>query len=384
MLLDITDQEIKELYEFIQTVAGGEDIDVDITEKEIKILARRALKDFMYEINLWQLRNKFSNIVGQTASTDFTKQFIFDNTMIAQRISDWFASMARIGGKIPWKKDYFQLFGDKQIYDLSTESSVPYTPGTRRINKIMWYARPELVNNFGADNLNDPGYLTFGLSGVMLGQAPLTFLGNLFDTMLLGQALEARNKVLRSEFFYNISGDIVELTPMNHNLLTPDLTPTLGPSTNSVWPTGTYVFYYYFDESMATGLDENGKSLLDNSKELIANPFQVKLDNVPYSDLNDFAKSWVDNYTWSLALYMQAAKWRKVRTIASPESSYQIEFDYQSMMEESKTKQEILKQSLQEQLLAALDTVKMMEDKASIVDNASKINQKSPRQWFWG
>jgi len=369
-LLDMTNSEIQELYEFTQVALGGEDVDVDITEKEIRVLARRALKDYLYEIGVWQTRNQFSNIVGQSSTLDFTRKFITDNTMIAQRLSDWWASMQRVGGKIPWKKDYFVLESGRQVYDLSVESAIPYVTGTRRIHKILWYGPPEVWGSATVSgDLTNSTLFSFGQSGLSYGSSPLMYLGNLFDVVLLAQALESRNKVLRSEFFYNISGDMIELTP------------TPGRPSAGSWASGARVYYYYLDEQDFLGLgtqDANGVG------ELITNPSQVRIDNVPYSNLNDISKSWVDNYTVALAKYAQAAKWRRVRTIASPNSEYQVELDYVSLLEESKVEKEELKQKLYDNLLNFLDTAKMMEDKAAIALNAAKINHLGGRKFFIG
>ena len=45
MILDITDEQAKQLEEFILTLLGDETIDVTLTLKEIKVLARKALRD---------------------------------------------------------------------------------------------------------------------------------------------------------------------------------------------------------------------------------------------------------------------------------------------------------------------------------------------------
>lgn len=390
-ILDISPEELNELYEFTQTLLGGEDVDVDITKKEIRILARKALRDYYYEIQVWQTRNQFSNILGSPAfingvQVEFTNRFIYDNGMIAQRISDWFAAMARVGGKVTWKKDYITLVPGQQIYDLSAMSSVPYQPGTRRIHKVMWYARPEIfgTTNSAAAGIQSADFIdnslfTFGLNGLAYNGNSMGFLGNLFDVVLLGQALESRNKVLRSEFFYNISGDLLEVTPMpgGHSLAIEE---------------GAKVFYYYFDEGdpdfygPSTNSNTQTTTLITGNgiEDLIANPTQVKIDTVPYSQLNAMAKNWVENYTVALAKHSLASKWRRVRTIASPDSDYQIELDYQSLLEEYKEMIEKLKEDLKTDLLAFIDMTKMMEDKASQVENAAKINRMSPRKLFLG
>jgi hypothetical protein len=371
MLLDMSEDELKELYEYIQTVLGGEDVDVDISEKEIRVLARRALKDYLYEIIQWQTRNQFLNIVGTSSTQDFTNKFVIDNEMLPQRISDWFASMQRVGGKIPWKKDYIVLEGGRQVYDLSSESSEPYIAGTRRIHRVMWFAAPEIFGSTAGDLTNtNVNLFSFGQSGLSYGSSSMMYLGNLFDVVLLAQALEQRNKVLRSEFFYNISGDILEVTPMP------------GRPSAGAYQTGSRVYYYYIDEQSDSflGLTQQNAGLL----ELIANPIQVKITNMPYSTMNDMSKSWIDNYTLALAKYTQAAKWRRVRTIASPNSEYQIEFDYTSLIDESKAMMEELKAKLNENLLTYLDSFTMMEHRLSEAEAAAKINRFSPRKIFIG
>lgn len=372
MLLDMQTDELNELYEYVQTALGGEDVDVDIAKKELQVLARKALRDYMYEINQWWVRNNFSNIVGTTNTRDFTNKFVMDNTMIAQRISDWFASMQRIGGKIPWKKDYITLESGRQIYNMANESSVPYDSGTRRIHRVLWFAKPEIfgqpANTPFTPDLVDNSLFAFGPGGLSYGANTLGYLGNLFDVVLLAQSLEMRNKILRSEFFYNISGDILELTPM--------------PGGQSLsFQTDSRVYYYYFDEDDFVGLPANQQFGVN---ELIANPTQVKIDTIPYSGLNTMAKNWVENYTLALAKYALAAKWRRIRVIMSPDSQYQIELDYQSLLDEAKTMMEDMRAKLYENYLDHIDTVKMMENKASIVTNANTINKSSPRKLFIG
>ena len=370
MKLDMTAQELNELYEYCQVLLGGEDVDVEITKKELKILARKALKDYEEQINAWQVKNNFSNVLGFSSSTDFTRKFVTENTMTAQRISDWFASMARVGGKTKWKKDYFVTRRGVQIYDLSRESSVPYKAGSRRIHKILWYAKPEIMGGQLDASTIDGGLITFGQAGLMYGPNLMSYLGNIFDVILLAQSLEERNRVLRSEFFYNISGDLVELTPTPGNAM-------------SMTDDGAKVFYYYFDEADFLGLEGQGPDGEGNVNELIANPSQVNIEVIPYSNLNSIAKNWIENYTIILSKYTFASKLRAIRKIASPDSDYQIEFDYASLLDEYKTEKEEIMKKLQD-YLDSLDMDKLLEKKASIVESSVKINKYSPRKIYVG
>lgn len=364
MILDIASDDLKEFCEFFQAYLGGEDVDVNITEKELKILLRKSLRDYEAGINNWFISNNFSNIMGFNSTQNFTRRFITENTMIAQRMSDWFSAMVRVGGKILWKKDYFTVHDNQQIYNLAEESSQPYTPGSRRIHRIMWVAKPELLGGQFNPALIDGGLVTFGQNGLMYGPNLMSYLGTVFDVVLLAQSLETRNKVLRSEFFYNISGDIVELAPCPGN----------GYSDTME---GGKVFYYYYDESdLLTG----GYS---SEESLIANPTQVNLKIVSWSEINQPGQNWIENWAIALGKYAYGSKLRAIRKIASGESEYQVEFDYQSLLEESKSEREALLLQLKEHL-EGLSMNKMMENKAAIAENSAKINKYHPRKPFIG
>lgn len=369
-LLDLTPEELNCIYEYTMTYLGAVDVDVPMTKKEIQTLACRALKDYMYEINTWTIRNNFANVVGLpgAAATNFTNKFILDNQMLAQRLSDWFAAMARVGGKIGWKKDYIKLQAGKQIYDLAVDSGTPYTPGTRRIHTVMWYAKPEMVGTgFNGDFFTGNLFAFDFQGGLSYGGNTLSYLGNIFDAVLIMQSLELRNKVLRSPFYYNISGDIVELTPLPG-----------GSQAGITIPDNAYVFYYYFDEADFTGLNSTEQS---ETNELISNPTQVKLDVLPYSKLNSTAKNWIDNYIVALAKYALASKFRMIRAIASPTSEYTVEFDFQSFLQEAKEERDALKDQIRLEL-EKLDNDKMLERKASAQQSANQINKSSPRKWI--
>lgn len=364
--LDITDEEVFEIYTYIMTMLGAENIDVSLTEGEIRTLICKGLRDYMYEINQWTIRNKFADVLGTNADVDFTNKFVMDNGILTKRMSDWFSSMARVGGKTPWKKDYIILKDKQQIYDLATESGTPYTPGSRRIHKIMWQALPTV---FGSNITNDIYQSSLwgfdAMGGLTYNNSPLNYLGNIFDVMLLGNSMSLRNRILRSEFFYNISGDIVELTPMPG-----------GRGLN--FTPGSFVWYYYFDEKDFLGLDgQNADNVL------ISNPSQMQLNTVAWSALNSVAKNWIENYALALSKYTLGAKFRLVRKIANPGGDYEIELDWASLLNESKEEREALKEKLREDLKES-DLVKLYENKALMAGSANKFNKNEPRGFFIG
>ena len=391
MLLDITEDELQEISEEIGTILGAWDISVDLTKKEILVMLRRGLKEFNKETSIWQLRNQFANVYGMPAGEVLNQQLATFNMNIVTQITDWFASMSKTGGKIPWKKDYIELEPGRQIYDLSKESSKPYVSGTRRINRVMWHQKPASLaaskfdgnsSNIQGDDVLNSSAWSFSNAGLNYGGQPLSFLGYAFDSIMLLQSLSTRQKVLFSEFYHNLSGDILELLPMPGG-------KALGIDQ------GSRVFYYYFDERdvlankriEVTNEDDyslDSEMISGADQVLISSPAYLNITSVPWSMLSDWAKNWCWEYTLARCKYIQAAKWRKIKkNFASGEMEYEIEFDYDSLLQESK--EELLK--LKDDLRSDLEKMNMKElyaDKQEMIQTSRDANKNYPRTFFFG
>lgn len=397
MYLDLTKEELLVIYEEIMTLLGAYTISVDLTEEEVLISLRNSFMKFEKEVSLWQLRNQFINVYGMPAGVAQTQHIAAFNLNLVNQITDWFASMNRVGGKIPWHKDYINLEPNRQVYFLDKESSKPYRSGERRIHRVMWYAKPEIFNSqfkfnqpYGDDVLYSNAW-NFSNSGLNYGNSRLGFVGFTFDTILMLQAREQRNKILFSEFSHNLSGDVLELTPM--------------PGSGSLnIEEGAKLFYYYWDErELAAGgkLDlptESERKILDgsdnpnnfvgltglppNQSALIANPLQMKLEVIPWSMLSPWAKTFIKEVTFAKCKYIQGAKWRKIqKNFASGEMEYEINFDYSSLISEAIDEENKLIDNLREDL-KALDISELSSKQKDMVDNATSINKRNGRLWF--
>ena len=399
MYLDIQESELQNIYEDILTILGAFTIDVDITKQEVLIVLRRALTEFEKETSMWQLLNQFGNAYGQVQGAVITNQLATMNFSIVNQITDWFASMAHSGGKIPWHKDYITLEPGRQIYDLSKESSRPYVPGTRRIHRVMWVARPEIFNsgqfvgnlNVNGDDVLYSNNFNFSANGMNFGNSPLAFLGYSFDTLLLMQSAQMRNKILFSEFSHTLSGDILEITPMPGGF-------TSGGNTG-IAP-NSKVFYYFFAESevnlngpdpnfnmnssTVSGSIGNPVGMPPGTSSLIANPIDLNLQYTTWSGLSPWAQTWIWEFALARCKYIQGAKWRKIKkNFSTGEMSYEIEFDYQSLLNEAQEEMNNLRANLREDL-RAMSLAKILEDKASQVESATKISSRVPRLWTFG
>ena len=397
MYLDISETELEQIYEEILTLLGSVSIKVNLTKREVIVVLRRALLEFEKETSLWQLKNQFGNVYGLPAGLVMNNQIATFNMNLVTQVTDWVASMQRIGGKIPWKKDYITLEPGRQIYNLATESSKPYPPGSRRIHRVMWSAAPEMfdgyhfngrLDNIQGDDILYSSAWSFNNAGLNYGSSPLTFLGYGFDTVLMMQSIETRNKILFSEFFHNLSGDMLEILPM--------------PGSRSLsLRQGTRVFYYYWDESevIAAGKTINDTAnssvnselniiqgggltgLQPKEKTLIANPLDMTIDIVPWSMLSPWAKQFVFDLTFARCKYIQGSKLRAIqKNISTGEMSFDIEFDYQSFLQEAADEIQSVRDELKN-TLEALNISTLYQDKSTIIDAAKNANRMQPRLW---
>lgn len=406
LFLDLTEDETQDLHEQIMTFLGAWTVDVALTKVEMIIALRYALGQFEKEAGIWQLNNQFINIYGQPAGLALTNQIATVNFNMMRQVTDWFASMQRVGGKIPWHKDYITLEPGRQIYFMDKESSKPYPTGTRRIHRVMWCAKPELFGSHftgGNDQLNGDDVLynnawNFTTSGLNYGSNRLGFLGYTFDTILMLQAIETRNKVLFSEFFHNLSGDVLEITPMP------------GKSLSNI-QAGTRVFYYYWNEAeVLSGQsftnNPSGSQTVVSSIEsldplnpnnnagltglppgqavLIANPLQMNIQAVPWSYLSAWAQAVVKNIGFARCKYIQAAKWRTIqKTFATGEMEYEITFDYQSLLTEATEEERNAIDNLRQDF-TNLNVATLMQQQQQVVESAVTMNRGSGRLWFIG
>lgn len=385
--LDITEDELQLITEEILTLLGGFDVNVDLTKQEVLIALRSGLLNFEKETALWQLSNQFLNSYGLPAGVKLSNQLATVNFSLTRQITDWFASMHRIGGKIPWHKDYITLEAGRQIYFLDKESSIPYTSGSRRIHRVMWMDSSSsfghhingMNDTMGDDVLYNNSW-NFSQNGANYGGQQLGFLGYTFDTILMMQSAETRKNVRFSEFFHNLSGDVLELTPM--------------PGHARGITAGARVFYYYFNESeLGAAVDNIDTSVTGNSSSssettitpqdisMIANPLQMKIDLVPWSQLSPWAQIFTKGIAFAKCKYIQASKWRKIKkTFAGGEMDYEIEFDYDSLLQEAKDEEQNLIEGIREDL-KGLDLSEMMQKQQAMVEAGLKINSKAGRLW---
>lgn len=394
MYLDMTTAEIELIYEEILTILGGFSVDVDITKEEVIIAARNALLKFEKECAIWQLHNQFINVYGMPQGSILTNQLATVNFNLVHQITDFFASMNKVGGKIPWHKDYITLEPHRQVYFLDKESSMPYAPGSRRINRVMWFAKPEIFGS-GFSRLDQNGddilynnQWSFTTTGMNYGNNRLGFLGYTFDTVLMMQSMETRNKVMFSEYFHNLAGDTLELSPMP------------GGSLANIQP-GTRLFYYYWNEAEVIAGQKLNNEILDQTVSgtsgappsgdgltglpagqgpLIANPLNMQINAIPWSSLSPWAQAFVKDMTLSRCKYIQGSKWRTIRkTFATGEMEYEIEFDYSSLLSEASEEERALIDNLRQDL-RDMNLNTLSDNQKTMVENAVQINKRKGRR----
>jgi len=138
------------------------------------------------------------------------------------------------------------------------------------------------------------------------------------------------------------------------------------------------------NSSTVSGTIGNPVGMPPGTSSLIANPIDLNLQYTTWSGLSPWAQTWIWEFALARCKYIQGAKWRKIKkNFSTGEMSYEIEFDYQSLLSEAQEEMNNLRASLREDL-RAMSLAKILEDKASQVESATKISSRVPRLWTFG
>ena len=224
---------------------------------------------------------------------------------------------------------------------------------------MLWFTPPSLDQS-----IVDPFMGMFGFGGTGMGMAQVgmgaQYISPSFDILLRMQDRNLKNRLLRSEFTYKITGG-PNGTKILHLLNVPG---GRYDFTSQAFYQGR-VWYMYYDTA-----DKDRDACLAQNKDIIRLPSDVPLENIPYEDLNDQSKTWVRRYFTALmkeALGRTRGKFSGKLKIPDDE----LTLDYNELLGESKTEMS----DLRLEMVTRLDRMRnetMLERKAKEGENLNK------------
>jgi hypothetical protein len=199
----ISEPERSKLYTRIRHLLGAPLRSVELEDEQMDTLLEFSIDDYSQYIQDWLIESQWSNLWGLNVETQsLAKAFISKSLDYETRYTYAYSKIVGLqaGGDYVLKKDYIQLVGNQQIYEI---------PACRELNELLWFSPAELNNT-----LIDPW--TFGgiAGGGLGGPGGFTQMGNMagsyfmmpaFDMLLRMQEINIQRRIIQGDLTYRVT-----------------------------------------------------------------------------------------------------------------------------------------------------------------------------------
>lgn len=358
----ITTEDKEKLYSQILHVLGAPVRGVELTEEQLDTYLELSIYEYAQYIDDWLIESQWPALAGLDIDTQsLSKAFITRSLDYETQYTYAYSKIVGLqaGGSWELKKDFIQLTGGTQIYQI---------PAGRELNELLWFSRAELT-----DSIVDPFLGGFGgLGGVgfggvggfaQVGASGSYFMLPAYDLLLRMGDRNLKNRLIGGDLTYRVTAG-PNGTKFIHLYNVPGGKFDFGSIQNHV-----KVWYWYYETT-------DHDTCLDENKDVVKMPSDVNTEQVTWSNLNSPAQNWVRKFFIAYAKEGLARIWGKFSgDIQVPESS--VKLDYQSLLTEGKDE----KTKLIEELRLRLERLrpdKMLERKAGEAENLNKALKFRP------
>lgn len=358
----ITTEDKEKLYSQVLHVLGAPVRGVELVEEQLDTFLELSINEYEQYIDDWLIESQWSSLAGldldsQSLSKAFITRSIDHETQYTYAYSKIVGLQA--GGASELKKDFIQLTGGTQIYQI---------PAGREINELLWFSRAELT-----DSIVDPFLGGFGgLGGVgfggvggfaQVGAAGSYFMMPAYDLLLRMGDRNLKNRLIGGDLTYRVTAG-PNGTKFIHLYNVPGGRFDFGSIQNHM-----KVWYWYYETT-------DHETCLDKNKDVVKFPSDIQMETVTWAKLNTAAQNWVRKFFIAYAKEGLARVWGKFSgDIQVPESS--VKMDYQSLLTEARDE----KMKLIEELRLRLERLrpdKILERKAGEAENLNKTLKFRP------
>ena len=371
---------------FVYKRLGGDVVDIELVETQVHAAYEEALLEYSYLINLHQSKNALPFVLGQeTGSFNSDGQLTGSNSgsllnanlafpkmqfTYAKNISMGVNTMVGINSNEPIYSASLDMVPGQQDYDLqaivsASAAAKGWDVAGKRINILkVYYKTPGASWNFYGyfGGLNVVGNLsTYGQYADDSTFEIIPAWQNKLQAMAYKDAIKTRV----SDWSFQLRNNILRLFPVPNNASPLKYWFEFTVSSNA-WNTTPQT-------SGSTAI-ESGVNGINNMNSL---PFQ----NIPYDKINSIGKQWIRRFALAICKEMLGQVRGKFDKVPIPGDSVTLNAD--KLLGEAKEEMEKLREELKTQL-ADMTYMKIGEDSAKMMDDASKINSFVPNAIFVG
>ena len=336
---------------------------VELLDEMMDTALEIAISDYGMYVQDWLIENQWQNLANQNLDDiSITQSLMTKSLDLETEYTYAYSKIAGLQAGGPWelKQDFIQLVAGQQTYQI---------PGGREINELMWYNRPELNDSFIDPFLGGFGGGGFGGMGVggfaQMGVQGSYFMMPAFDILLRMQDRNLKNRLIGGDLTYRITaGPGGKMGPRNIHLMN-----VPGGKFDFGNINRERVYYWYYDTSTSGSTGSREECLIKN-RDIALLPSDIRLDEIPYEELNSPAQSWVRRYFFAKCKeQLGRVRGKFGGALKTPDADLTLEYD--SLLNESK--EEVAK--LIEELSARLSRMGTAEKNAEYASNAETLNK---------
>jgi hypothetical protein len=323
--------------------------DVELQEVNFYAAFEEAVNEYSAQLNTYQARDQMLNLSGfNTGSINLTQRYVPQTFKGIFKLANAYGTEVGAGGEQVHYTGSIQLIRNRQVYDLTTDSTVEkgsLNTDSFTIRKIFHQNRPSVLR------IMDPS-LGVGTAGVLeefnwggMGYAESYMLLPVYHDILRTQAVEFNDQIRKSGYSFQLTGNRLRIFPIPKQDV-------------KLW------FTYTLDLE-GLPFDKNSDDGLGKISDISNIPYQ----NITYKYINQMGKQWIRKYTLAIVTEMLGYIRNKYSSIPIPDG--EVTLNGSDMVTAGKEKQDALIEELKT-ILDSMGQQAQLERKSAVAENLNK------------
>ena len=369
-------EEIKSLFKRVRRLLGEPVRSVELTDDQLCELLQVAIEDYGERVQNEIIDNNWMAFYGKNTSnsTELAHAFMTRSLDLTKEYSFWFSKQVGLQQEGPWelKKDFITIEQGKQVYVI---------PSGRTVNKVMYVNPPMTDTALFANYMGGGVGFMPGLGQVGAGYGYGAGMGGFYttqaaDVAFMASDLNFKSRLFRGDLVYKITGG-PNGTHLLHLLSTPGSKLSFGfagaGTNNGIGLVGCEVWYTYYDTTDPEDADE---CMRYHANDVILSPYQVPMEGLDYTYLNDPAKVIVRQlFVGKAKQTLGLIRGKFSGKVSIPQA--EMSMDYQMLIQQGKEEYDAAMENLAKRL-ERLRPANLMEEQAKLAENQNKIQQYTP------
>jgi len=388
----ISNKDKEKIFKQLRYSLGAPLRKIELTDEMLSVFLEMATEDYSMYVQEWLIEHQWQSIFGKNIDTS-DMAFAMSVRDLDYVTQQTYAYSKQVGlqARGPWelKKDYVEVEAGRQVYVI---------PAGREINAVLWITPPTtdaaLFANYGGFDAGygggfaqmGIGHAANGASGAGAGSG--YYVAPAFDVLLTAQDFNMKNRMLRSELAYKITGG-PDGTRLLHLMSTPGSRLSFGGAgigagagagagPTAVGLQGCKVWYHYYDTGIAPEDIEKCREL---NSDIITMPNEVPLAELDFSNFNPPTKTLIRQlFVGQAKNALGRVRGKFSGTVGPPQAERTM--DYETLVSEGNEERVNALQRLDERLLR-LGSEHQLERAANEAEFLNKHLQYRPMGFYF-